>query len=80
MRQLVAEIMRSKGHSEEEIKERNQFASTHVPGLPVDDEMPPAQVEPMRRHLLMLYEQCQQNPEAHAAWVAQKTAKMASMN
>lgn len=80
MRQLVAEIMRTHGHTEEEIAERNRFASSIVPGMPVDVEMPPENVEPLRQHLENLYTMCQQNPEAHVAWAEAKAAELISKN
>lgn len=80
MRELVAEVMRAHGHSDEEIKKRNAFASSMVPGLPVDRDLPPAQVEPMRRHLANLYAQCQANPEAHAEFIERRTAELTRNN
>lgn len=80
MRQLVAEVMRKHGHTEEEIAERNAYASSIVPGLPVDREMPPENVEPMRRHLEGLYAACKADPEGHVAWAERKAAEMIKKN
>jgi hypothetical protein len=80
MRQLVAEVMRAHGHTEEEIKERNAFASSMVPGLPVDVDMAPENVKAMREHLERLYRQCEADPEGHAEWINQKTAELTRNN
>jgi hypothetical protein len=80
MRQLVMEVMRKHGHSEEEIAERNAFASSMVPGLPVDREMAPETVEPMRTHLENLYQRCEADPDGHAEWIERKTAELIKKN
>ncbi|MGE0406584.1 MAG: hypothetical protein AB7O65_09805 [Candidatus Korobacteraceae bacterium] len=80
MRQLCAEVMRSKGASDEEIEERGRFASSYLPDAPVDQEIPPEAVESLRAHLLRLFDECQQHPEKHLEFLERRTAQISARN
>lgn len=68
------------GASPEEIELRGKMASSFLPEAPVDREIPPEEIEPMREHLEQLYAACQADPVGYMDWFERHTAKMAQKN
>ena len=80
LRQLVREIMLSKGMSEEEIEERGKYASSMAPSIQVDTDLPDAAIPALRKRYSDLYDAVQQRPEVYGAWMARKTQEIRSKN
>lgn len=80
LRQLNREILLAKGFTEEEIILRGKHASSFAPDAPVDVELPPEAVEPLREALTEAFEAVQRNPEAVQAFLAARTARIVENN
>ena len=79
-RELICELMRSKGFSDEEITIRQKAASMCVPGAPIDLEFPPEQLAVARQRMEAMFAFSQQCPEALERWLDEKSANHAKKN